>query len=209
MFRTVIYVFVAALAMALAAPAGAHPFGREYYAYRTVVDLKGADLRIAVTVEAPVMAVLAMYDKEYGHLAEIGEEEDKAFFQAMLDQISGALTLTIDGKPVAASWTATDNPINGRAGEKSFYYMLSTKVSGALADAPCALQLTNGAFAGQQAYFSAWVRPGEGWAVEQNSYDALGAASQAEDVSEVEAAWSKDEQYRVLTARVVRQEAGG
>ncbi len=190
--------------MGLMAPASAHPFGREYYAYRTVVDLEGDALRITVTVEAPIMEVLAMYEKRYGHLEEIGDKEDKEFLRSMLDQLAEAFTITIDGKPVKASWAPTDNPINGRAGDKSFYYMLSTEVSGMLPAGPCVLRVTNQAFKTQQAYFSSWIRPAGGWKVLENNHESLGTASQVEDVSEIEAAWSKDEQFRVLTARLSR-----
>jgi len=194
----IFFALLAALALAL--PAAAHPFGPEYYSFRTIVEPDGRALTLTTTVEAPTMAILQEYATRYGHLDEIGEKEDREFFESMLKQIGDGLTVTLDGKPVAGAWVAADSPINGRADEKFFYYIVTFQAAEALPDKACELLVTNAAFAGKEAYYSGWIKPGGGWTVTETNLQALGTAAQAEDVSTIEEAWSKDAALRDLRA---------
>ena len=196
-------VFVALLvALALAWPAGAHPFGPKYYSFRTIVELDGAALTLTTSVEAPTLAILEEYAKRYGHLEEIGEKEDREFFEAMLAQIGDGLAVTVDGKPLPGKWVAADSPINGRADEKFFYYIVAFEAAGALPAGPFELRVINQAFADKEAYYSGWIKPTGGWTVTETNLQALGTAAQAEDVSNSEEAWSKDPALRDLVATV-------
>jgi hypothetical protein len=194
-------VFVALIvALALAWPAGAHPFGPKYYSFRTIVELDGPALKLTTAVEAPTLAILGEYAKRYGHLEEIGEKEDREFFESMLAQIGEGLAVTVDGKPVPGKWVPSDSPINGRADEKFFYYIVTFEADGALPDGPCELRVTNQVFADEEAYYSGWIKPAGGWTVTETNLQALGTAAQAEDVSTSEEAWSKDAALRDLVA---------
>jgi len=188
------------VAVALAWPAGAHPFGPKYYSFRTIVELDGAALKLTTAVEAPTMAVIEEYARRYGHLEEIGEKEDREFFESMLEQIGDGLTVTLDGKPVPGRWVAADSPINGRADEKFFYYFVTFEAKDALPGRPCELVVTNRAFADAEAYYSGWIKPDGGWIVTETNLQALGGAAQPEDGSIIEEAWSKDAALRDLRA---------
>lgn len=206
MRRPAIFV-TSLLALALALPAAAHPFGPEYYSFRTIVELDGSALKLTTTVEAPTLAVLEEYSRRYGHLDEIGEKEDREFFESMLKEIGDGLTVTLDGKPVAGEWVAADSPINGRADEQFFFYILSFEAAGALPGRACKLQIANRVFPDEEAYYSGWIKPSGGWTVTETNLQALGTAAQAEDVSNVEEAWSKDAALRDLTVTLTPGDA--
>ncbi len=185
----------------LSVEAGAHPYGPEYYSFRTVVDLDGRDLRVTTTVEMPTMKVLEEFAARYGHLEEIGEKEDREFFESMLERVGDGLTVQLDGQAIEGDWTAADSPINGRADEKFFYYIVTFSKAGALPAGGGELQVINRVNEAAEAYYSGWIRPGAGWAVTGSNLNALGASAQSEDVSEVKEAWSKDGALRNLQAR--------
>ena len=187
---------------ALVRSAAAHPYGPEYYSFRTVVDLDGSSLRITTAVEVPTMKVLEEYAALYGHLDEIGEEQDREFFQRMLTRIGEGLVVQLDGQPVDSSWKAADSPINGRADERFFYYILTFDAASALPSGGGHLQVLNRCFEDAEAYYSGWIRPAAGWRVEQSNLNALGDAARAEDVSTVKEAWSKDASLRNLEVRI-------
>ncbi len=208
MNRISILAVLGTLAALSANTAAAHPFGPEYYSFRTVVDLDGSDLRVTTTVEMPTLKVLEEYTRRYGHLEEIGEEQDREFFQSMLQRVGDGLTVTLDGERLDGSWIAADSPINGRADEQFFYYIVTFEKPGALPRAGGALTVVNDCYPDAEAYYSGWIRPTAGWTVTDSNLTGLGNAAQAEDVSTIEEAWSKDPALRNLTARVAPATAG-
>jgi len=208
MQRQVVSVTAALLLCLVAGLASAHPYGPEYYSFRSVVELEEGTLRVTVAVEAPTPKVLQEFAAKYGHLEEIGEREDREFFRSQLDRIAAGLAVTLDGEPLAVTWKPADSPINGRADERFFYYFVTFEAEAALPERECELAITNRAFAGAQAYYSGWVRPLSGWTVSQSNLRSLGAAAQAEDVSEVKEAWSDDESLRDLRVELVPAGSG-
>lgn len=190
------------LALLWVGGAQAHPYGPEYYSFRTVVELDGATLRVTMAVEAPTTKVLAEFASRFADMEEIGEREDAEFFQMQLARIASGLTVTLDGAPLAAEWKPSDSPINGRADERFFYYFVTFELENALPARPCELGIANRAFAEEQAYYSGWIRPLSGWTVSETNLQALGTAAQAEDVSTIEEAWSNDASLRDLEVRL-------
>jgi len=207
MDRQVVSVFVCFGLLLASGIAHAHPYGPEYYSFRTVVEFQERTLRVTVAVEVPTPKVLQEFTAKYGHLEEIGEKEDREFFQSQLDEIAAGLTVTVDGQPFTVTWKPSDSPINGRADERFFYYFVTFEADDALPVVGCALEIANRAFADEQAYYSGWVKPLSGWTVADSNLHALGTAAQAEDVSEVKEAWSDDVSLRDLRVRLLP--AGG
>lgn len=207
MDRQVVSVFACFGLLFAAGIARAHPYGPEYYSFRSVVELQGKTLRATVAVEAPTPKVLQEFAAKFGHLEEIGEREDREFFLSQLDSIASGLAVTLDGEPLAVTWKPADSPINGRADERFFYYFVSFEAEDALPDRACELVINNRAFADEQAYYSGWIRPLSGWTVTESNLRALGTAAEAEDVSEVKEAWSNDAAVRDLRVRLVPAEA--
>ena len=201
--------FTAGLLLLFAAGiAHAHPYGPEYYSFRSVVELQERTLRVTVAVEVPTPKVLQEFAAKYGHLEEIGEREDHEFFQSQLDSIAAGLAVTLDGKPLTVTWKPADSPINGRADERFFYYFVTFEAEGVLPAEYCELVIENRAFAGEQAYYSGWIRPLSGWTVSESNLHTLGAAAQAEDVSKVKEAWSNDESVRNLRVQLIPAQDG-
>ncbi len=197
----------ALLALTLAGLAGAHPYGPEYYSFRTVVEAEGRTLRVTVAVEAPTPKVLQEYAARYAAAEEIGEKEDREFFELQLGRIADGLSVTVDGAALPISWLPADSPINGRADERFFYYFVTFEAADALPAEACEIEVINRAFADQQAYYSGWVKPHAAWTLAETNLTVLGTAAQAEDVSTVKEAWSNDEALRDL--RVTLTPVGG
>ena len=165
MIPRIIFVCCLLTALGLVRGADAHPFGPKYYSFRTVIVLDGTTLKLTTAVEAPTMKVLEEYAKLYGHLDEIGEREDREFFELMLKRIGDGLTVTIDGKAVQGSWVRADSPINGRADEQFFYYIVQFEAVSALPTGPCEIVLTNRIYQDEESYHSGWIKPSAGWKV--------------------------------------------
>jgi hypothetical protein len=200
--KRLVYFSILGVATALfSSGAAAHPYGPEYYSFRTVVDLDGRDLRVTTAVEMPTMKVLEEFAARYGHLEEIGEKEDREFFASMLKRVADGLSVQIDGAALPGDWTAADSPINGRADEQFFYYIVTFEKPGVLPAGGGQLQLINRVIEDQEAYYSGWIRPGGGWRVTESNLNALGQSAQTEDVSEIKEAWSKDAALRNLEVR--------
>jgi hypothetical protein len=197
----------AILVLALSGQAGAHPYGPEYYSFRTIVEAEGSTLRVTVAVEAPTPKVLQEFAARYADAEEIGEKQDREFFELQLARIAEGLSVTVDGQPLAARWSPADSPINGRADERFFYYFVTLEQADALPSKVCRLEVLNRAFPEDQAYYSGWVKPHAAWSVAETNLAVLGAAAQAEDVSTVEEAWSNDAALRDL--RVTLTPVGG
>ena len=198
---------IALFALAGAGAAGAHPYGPEYYSFRTVVDARGSTLEVTVAVEAPTPKVLTEFAARYAGVEEIGAREDREFFDLQIQRIISGLTVNVDGKPLTVQWQASDSPINGRADERFFYYFVTFELADVLPSKACTLEVVNRAFAGDQAYYSGWVKPHTAWTLTETNLTVLGAAAQAEDVSTVEEAWSNDTALRDL--RVTLTPTGG
>ncbi|MDP7111966.1 MAG: hypothetical protein QGH45_08375, partial [Myxococcota bacterium] len=149
----------------------------------------------------PTMKVLEEFAARYGHLEEIGEKEDREFFESMLERVADGLSVQIDGKALAGDWAAADSPINGRADEQVFYYIVTFEKAGARPAGGGQLQLINRVIEDQEAYYSGWIRPAGGWRVTESNLNALGQSAQTDDVSEIKEAWSKDAALRNLEVR--------
>lgn len=188
----------AILVLAVAGVAGAHPYGPEYYSFRTVVEAEGSTLRVTVAVEAPTPKVLQEFAARYVDAEEIGEEEDREFFELQLKRIADGLSVTVDGAAFPVQWQPADSPINGRADERFFYYFVTFESADALPARACRLEVINRAFVDQQAYYSGWVKPHPAWTLAETNLAVLGSAAQAEDVSSVKEAWSNDADLRDL-----------
>lgn len=201
------FTVTAILVLAVASVAGAHPYGPEYYSFRTVVDAEGSTLRVTVAVEAPTPKVLQEFAVRYANVEEIGAKEDREFFELQLKRIAEGLSVTVDGEPLAVQWSPADSPINGRADERFFYYFVTFERTDALPAKACRLEVLNRAFADEQAYYSGWVKPHAAWSVAETNLALLGSAAAAEDVSTIKEAWSNDEDLRDL--RVTLTPAGG
>ncbi len=206
--RSVFSVLFLGVVVLAASPVRAHPYGPEYYSFRTVVSLDGSALTVTTTVEAPTMKVLDEFARRYEHLDEIGPDQDREFFQSMLDRVSAGLEVRVDGVRVEASWSPADSPINGRADDQFFYYIVTTTVPDALpVGQACEIEVINTAFADEQAYYSSWIQPLRGWSVTASNLQALGAAAQTEDVSQSKEAWSNDAALRNLAASLAPEAA--
>jgi hypothetical protein len=199
--RSAIVALSLGVAVLFVNPAEGHPYGPEYSSFRTVVQLDGDTLTVTTAVEAPTMKVLEEFSRRYEHLEEIGPQQDREFFRAMIDEVTAGLEVRVAGKQLEGTWVAADSPINGRADDRFFYYFVTMTVKGALpVGQACEIEVLNTVFAGQQAYYSGWIQPLTGWAVTTTNLQALGDAAQAEDVSQIKEAWSNDEALRDLRA---------
>ena len=101
------------------------------YSAKTSIAVDAERLRIAVVVEIPLPDLVLAFNQHFAHLdllAEIEkgrvEELEEEFRRGQFEQMAKGLVVELDGSPANGSFRAADTPVNGRATEGFFVYVL-------------------------------------------------------------------------------------
>ena len=81
----------------LTTPAGAHPFGQQYYAHRLVVVGHADKLEFRYSCEIPGQEVMRRFALAYATADQVGEDEDKAFTDKTFAELGEGLFVLVDG----------------------------------------------------------------------------------------------------------------
>jgi hypothetical protein len=220
----------ALMATMAAAPLSAHLAWPTHHSAKTTITLRGDDLRIAVAVEIPLDQLVLAFNEFFAQIdifAEIekgrSSELEAEFRQAQFERLAQGLELTLDSATPAGSWQPADTPINGKASEGFFIYILEWQPRDALAlgkspnkrpdqraDKRSGRRLDvtvrNRLFAENSVVFANLVAT-EGWRLLDSSTPQPSAGADLTLGSEAEAAlWSDDPQRRSFTVVLERQD---
>lgn len=117
--------------LAASGPVPAHVAWPTFHSAKTSIAADAERLRVAVVVEIPLPDLVLAFNQHFAHLdllAEIEkgrvEELEEEFRRGQFEEMARALAVEIDGKPANGRFRAADTPINGRATEGFFVYVL-------------------------------------------------------------------------------------
>ena len=178
----------------------AHPFGERYYAHRIVLRAREGALGIQYSTELPAATVMRRFAREVAGLEEVGEDQDRAFTERMLKELSEGLTVLVDGEAVQVAWRPMESQPSGVGTGEFFAYHLEAEVPVTWADDPVEILVTNNNALDWPAYFSGWIFTEEGVDVLESSLAGIGSSASADDVFQLEDAWSRDPVYRDVAA---------
>ncbi len=196
-------VALALVAALLCAGLGqAHLAFPEFYSVKATVTADGEELHVEALVEIPLAELVLAFNRHFQHIDLIAEIQagkiealEDEFREAMFERLGAGLGLEVDGQRHDA-WRPADSPINGRAGEGFFVYILET--TRALAPSrELRVQLTNALYPDQQMVLANLAFGGDGWAVDQASTPQPPPGADLEEGSEDELLlWSDDPEKR-------------
>jgi hypothetical protein len=197
-------------------PAGLHGHVAwpTFHSAKTSIALDEQRLRIAVVVEVPLPDLVLAFNQHFAHLdllAEIEkgriEELEEEFRRGQFDHMAKGLAVEIDGEPASGRFRAADTPINGRATEGFFVYVLEYAFERPpkLASRH-AVEVVNRLYPGADMVFANHVEARGGWRVASASTPQPPPGADLTVGSPEETAmWSEDESHREF--RVVLERA--
>lgn len=197
-------VFVLLL-VATSGPVAAHSFWPTFYSAKTTVTADGERLGVTVVVEVPVVSLLGKFRKYFSHL-DLEQEIREGRFEALEDEfrahqlsrLAAALELRLDGEAPAGTWQPVDTPVNGRANEGFFVYLLEFRPQappelGATAE----VEVSNRVYEGRNIVFANYVDARGGWEVVESSTPQPSPAADLSPGSPDEIAmWSEEPERR-------------
>lgn len=137
------------------------------------------------------MAVVARELRERAAGGPVDRAVVDAYTRARQREIADALTVTVDGRPVAVRWEAAPSPINGRAVDGFFVYAVVATFP--LPDRPTTtIVLHDGAWPDREVVYAA---------------DARTSAPATRVHHDAPATWTPDPAARTLTVHVQRSVA--
>jgi hypothetical protein len=193
------------VALFAAAPLVGHSFWPTFYSSKTAVSVAGDELQVAEVIEIPTASLLPKFRKRYRHL-DLKEEIEAGRFDALEEQfkqelfatMGEGLSLEVDGRAVAGSWEPADTPMNGRASEGFFVYLLEFEPA-----EPWQLgervrvRVTNDLYRDRNIVLANYVETGPDWTLLESSspQPPPGADLTVGAPAELEM-WSQDPEYR-------------
>lgn len=148
----------AVLAAAVAAPAtaAAHPFDSRFTGHQLEVALEPGTVRVAYVVEVPTEAALRDFARFVEGVEAPGAEEQAAYTQRTLDELTSGLTLRVDGEAASATAVPVEEP-SGVGDHRFIVYRLQLEAP--LPETARSVQVVNANLPGERALFfdEVWV----------------------------------------------------
>lgn len=190
------------LAALLAPPAAdAHPFSKEEWSMRSSVKLTDRYLQAAMVLEIPVPVVLRDLDRRKGPRKEPSRAQVRAHDKAVWEAMAEGLTIAVDGEPLDVTFRAMKHPMNGKAAEGFFVYLVGAQIEREEAwGAELTVTLTNQGQPERTVWLSGSAEGRDGWTVTANSADELLKTTTAgKDPTKDTSVWTQDPALRTLT----------
>lgn len=195
-------------------PVNAHSFWPTLYSAKVALSVDGDRLGVVVTVEVPAVSMVGKFRKFFAGVDLTAEIEqgrfealEEQFRQHQLKELATGLELRLGGERLG-SWHPVDTPVNGRANEGFFVYLLELRNDRPPKLGPrVEVAISNQVHEGENILFANYVGAGPGWEVVEASTpqpppDAdLSVGSPAE----IEM-WSEDPERRVFRVVLRRVE---
>lgn len=206
----------AALVLLCGEGARAHSFWPNYYSAKTAVSVDGERMGVMVTVEVPVVFLIEQFRQHFSDL-DLEKEIREGRFASLEDEfrdhelgvIAAALELEIDGRETVGSWRPVDTPVNGRANEGFFVYLVEFRpLEPLVLGTTVEVEISNRVYEGESIVFANYVQARGGWKVAESStpQPPPGADLSLGSPDEI-AMWSEEpgrRRFRVVLRRVDR-----
>ena len=176
---------------------------------KTTVTASDERLHVLAVVEIPLAELVIAFNRHFSDIDLIEEirkgrieELENDFRKAMFERLSAGLELLVDGRPGPA-WHPSDAPINGRAGEGFFVYMLEASLERAAG--PARLELSNSLYPEQPMVLANLALAQLPWrVVESSTPQPDPGADLTEGSLEELALWSDEPEKRHFQLRLDR-----
>lgn len=194
------------------APLAAHVAWPTHYSEKATITVRGDELRVAMVVEIPLDQLVLAFNEHFQGVdlfAEIekgrGDELEAQFREAQFERLARDLSLTVNGVEYQGEWRPADTPINGRASEGFFVYILEWLPPGDLnLGKTNRITVTNHLFEEKPTVFANLVAT-DGWQLLESSTPQPPPGANLTPGSDAELAlWSQDETRRTFTVVVER-----
>ncbi len=192
-------------------PAGAHPMSRDAWSLRTAVQLAGEKLDVVVVMEVPFAVVAgdlrpALDEaRKAPNAALAAEAAVTAYAQRHFSALGKALTVRLNGAPLAGTWRASANRLNGKGAVEGGFFLYIVEFvpkSPPVLGSAVRIEVDNAAYPDPTMVYSVMVHAGSGWSVSQNSAAKL-LPSRPYDLNAPDF-WVSDPALRKLDARFVK-----
>ena len=204
----------------LIAVASAHPFQPSAWSMRTSVKAEADTVHVVVTLEAPTFRVLRSLVEQTGattdgfNKAEVEKARDD-FNDATWSALANGLTVRVDGRPQDVPFAPVDTPINGKANNQFFLYLVEGTWPIPAGTDQFTVQVRNTAFATEEMYLTAEPVGRTPWTVDDASSELLlrigecpldedEDAEELLDVDDEGEVWLKDDRLRTLNVAFTR-----
>ena len=190
----------------LASPAvDAHPFAESEYSVRTSVKASDQGLVALVVLEVPILVVMKGIGVERSDDLDVKKRKVDKFNQAIWDRMAEGLTLTIDDAPVKGQWMAIEHPLNGKAAEGFFVYMVGFNMAkpDSLSKDGYSVNIVNKGWADEPMWLSGAATAVDPWrVVSDTAAEVLG--ENANGKLDQPGTWSRDARLRDMTVALKR-----
>jgi hypothetical protein len=155
----------------------AHSSWPTFYSAKSALSIGADGLEVAMVIEIPTFAVVPRFRKHFKDL-DLMEEIEAGRFEKLEDQfrdhmfqeLGEGLSVAIDGQTVPGDWRSVETPINGKANEGFFVYMLEfvPKSPPVLADS-LEVVIHNRLYPGENIIFAGYAEAKADWRVVESS----------------------------------------
>jgi len=195
-----------ALVLCVSGPAAAHPNEASAYSLRSLVRLSENGLHPMVILEVPITAALSEFKDLYIKTGRvdpdnIGQEALDEFNKLQWDRLAAGLQIKINAEVRAGSWVPVETPINGKANEGFFVFLVWYKLDDPKADlgSVVTVEIENQALKDEKVFLSGYADCRGGWQIRENSAeDLLGEGALLEQANQNVASWTEDPAMRKL-----------
>lgn len=181
---------------------------------RTIDD----ELQVVVALEVPTDTVLRALATSTNAIHGFNrmklERARDAFNDTTWRELGEDIQLTIAGEEIEMEWRPADTPINGKASERFFLYLIESSWTIPADIEAFSLEITNQAYADQEMFLTATTQGQHPWMLQQSSAHELlrrgvcwtdgGPEEDPGSIDREGTVWLKDDQLRTLTARYTR-----
>jgi hypothetical protein len=196
----------------------AHPFQPSAWSMKTQTRTDGDRLELVVALEVPTDPVLRALAESTNAIQGFNrlelERARDAFNDTTWRELGEGIELTIDGTAVGLDWQPVDTPINGKASERFFLYLIesSWQIPTHLTD--FSARVSNTAYVEQEMFLTASTQSQPPWSLHQSSARTLlrggvcwtdgGPENPSGSTDRKGTVWLKDDQLRTLEAHYSR-----
>ena len=196
----------------------AHPFQPSAWSMKTQTRTNGDRLELVVALEVPTDTVLRALAESTNAIHGFNrlklERARDAFNDTTWRELGEGVELTIDGTVVDLDWQPVDTPINGKASDRFFLYLIesSWEIPGHLT--AFSAQVSNTAYAQQEMFLTASTQSQTPWSLHRSSARKLlrggvcwtdgGPEGPPDSTDREGTVWLKDDQLRTLEAHYAR-----